>query len=81
MPTDALNIWAVAVFAIGGLLYLVMSLSTRSSTSSSTSINVRRPGWLARRRARGGITHRRGRVGVGYQSEFGRVELTKRELA
>jgi predicted transcriptional regulator len=27
MPTDALNIWAVAVFAIGGVLYLVIGVS------------------------------------------------------
>src|SRR5712692_10205097 len=55
-------------------------MSTRSA-SSSTSLDVRRPGWLARRPARGGIAHRRGRVGVGYRSAFAAVDLTERELA
>lgn len=53
MP-DALTLWSLAVLVIGGLMYAAMSMSTRSA-SSSTSIVVRRPGWIARRRARGGI--------------------------
>src|SRR4051794_41125545 len=55
MP-DALTIWSVAVLAIGGLLYVVMS--TRSS-STVPVLTVRRPGWIARRRARGGVAHGR----------------------
>jgi len=42
---------------------------------------IRRPGWIARRRARAGIAHRRDRVGVGYKSAVGAVHLTARELA
>jgi hypothetical protein len=56
-----------------------MSMSTRSSPTS-TAMAVRRPGWIARRRARGGIVHRRDRVGVGYRSAVGAVHLTAREL-
>lgn len=39
-----------------------------------------RPGWIARARARAGITHRRGEVGLGYHSAFSTAYLTKREL-
>ncbi len=46
-----------------------------------SAIAVRRPGWIARRRARAGIAHGRGRVGVGYRSAVGAVFLTERELA
>src|SRR6266498_550707 len=77
MP-DVLTLWSLAVLAIGGLMYLVMA---RASATSSTAIAVRRPGWIARRRARGGIAHRRDRVGVGYRSAVGAVHLTARELA
>jgi len=77
---DALTLWSLAVLAIGGLLYVAMSMSTRSS-ATSTAIAVRRPGWIARRRARAGIGHPRGRVGVGYRSATGAVHLTERELA
>ena len=45
------------------------------------AIAMRRPGWIARRRARGGIAHRRDRVGVGYKSAVGTVHLSVRELA
>src|SRR4051794_30469944 len=45
------------------------------------SMRVRRPGWIARRRARGGIKHQRDRVGVGYTSATRSVSLTARELA
>jgi Type IV secretion-system coupling protein DNA-binding domain len=70
----------VVVLAVGGLMYAAMSMSTRSATSSSP-IALRRPGWIARRRARSGIAHRRDRVGVGYKSAVGTVHLTLRELA
>src|SRR2546425_8322498 len=62
-------------------MYVMMSMSTRSSPRSSTSLAVRRPGWIARRRARGGIAHRRDRIGVGYKSAVGAVHLTPAELA
>jgi hypothetical protein len=73
MP-DALTLWSLAVLVIGGLMYAAMSMSTRSAPSSSP-IAMRRPGWIARRRARGGISHRRDRVGVGYKSAVGAVHL------
>jgi hypothetical protein len=66
MP-DALTLWWLAVLVVGGLMYAAMSMSTRSAPSSSP-LAVRRPGWIARRRARGGIAHRRDRVDVGYKS-------------
>jgi hypothetical protein len=64
---NGLPVASLAIFAIGGFMYFVMSMSTRSSPNSSTAMVVRRPGWIARRRARGGIAHRRDRVGVGYK--------------
>src|SRR5438876_1075025 len=66
---------------IGGLMYVAMSMSTRSSASSSRALAIRRPGWIARHRARNGIAHRRDRVGVGYKSAVGAVHLTVAELA
>jgi ABC-type glutathione transport system ATPase component len=78
---DALTLWSLAVLVIGGLMYVAMSVSTRSSPSSSTTMAVRRPGWIARRRARNGITHPRDRIGVGYKSAVGAVHLSVRELA
>src|SRR5438874_2504609 len=58
-----------------------MSVSARSTGATTHSIAVRRPGWIARRRARAGITHRRDRVGVGYGSATHQVGLSPRELA
>jgi hypothetical protein len=74
MP-DILTLWSLAVLVIGGGLYLAMS------RSSPRAMAVRRPGWIARRRARGGIRHRRDRVGIGYRSAISTVHLTARELA
>src|SRR6266568_8465956 len=79
MP-DALTLWSLAVLVVGGLMYVAMSRSTRSSPTS-TAMAVRRPGWIARRRARAGIAHRRDRVGVGYKSAVSAVHLSVRELA
>src|SRR6266702_7411986 len=79
MP-DALTLWSLAVLVIGGLMYVAMSRSSRSSPTS-TAMAVRRPGWIARRRARNGISHPRGHVGVGYKSAVGAVHLSVRELA
>src|SRR5262249_21300012 len=55
------------------------SKSSRGGTA--TSIAARRPGWIARRRARAGVRHPRGRVAVGYRSATGAVHLSERELA
>src|SRR5262245_21310793 len=71
----------MGVLTIGGALYAITSVSARSSTTTSTSIAVRRPGWIARRRARGGIAHGHGRLGIGYRAATSSVHLTERELA
>lgn len=71
-------IWAVLVFAIGGVMYAWMSLGTRGGTSQPA---VPAPGWLARRRARGGVQHPPGGAAIGYRSAFGRVSLSPREFA
>jgi hypothetical protein len=77
-----MTVWAVLVFAIGGAMYVVMSVSTRGTDHGpSNAMQVRRPGWIARRRARAGIAHRPGRVGVGYRSAMSTAHLTGRELA
>jgi hypothetical protein len=54
---------------------LLTRLRDRTAGSTGTAIAVRRPGWIARRRARGGIQHRRGRVGVAYASATRPVHL------
>jgi hypothetical protein len=51
---NGLPVASLAVFVIGGLMYVAVSISTRFSPSSSTAMVVRRPVWIARRRARGG---------------------------
>jgi hypothetical protein len=79
MP-DLMTLWAVAVLPVGGVLYLVMSRISTTSPGSSPQA-VRRSGWIARRHARNGIAHPRGRVGVGYRSAVGAVHLSVRELA
>jgi hypothetical protein len=68
----------VAVLGLGGLLYLVMSMSTRSATTKAPV--VRRPGWLARRRARGGIRHPKTGTAIGYGSAVHQVGLSGREM-
>ncbi len=52
----------LAVFAIGGLMYVAMSRSP--TTATPRALAVRQPGWIARRRARNGIAHPRGRAGL-----------------
>ncbi|MCA1648608.1 MAG: type IV secretory system conjugative DNA transfer family protein [Chloroflexi bacterium] len=81
LQTLELAAWLGAHLHGAQLVDGVLSLWTRSSATSSRTIATRRPGWIARRRARGGIQHRRGRVGVGYRSAVGVVDLTARELA
>jgi len=75
---NGLPIVSLAFLAFGGLMYVWMS---RSTSPRSTAIAVRRPGWIARRRARGGIRHRHDHVGVGYASATRSVHLSARELA
>jgi hypothetical protein len=73
------TLWSLAVLVFGGLMSVAMSRSTRSSPTS-TALATRRPGWIARHRARVGIAHRRDRVGVGYKSAVGTVYLSLRGL-
>jgi hypothetical protein len=72
---------SLAVFVIGGLMYAFMSASARSATSIGTSVAVRRPGWIARRRARGGIRPTKPGAAIGYSSAVRQVGLSPRELA
>jgi hypothetical protein len=71
---------SLAVFVIGGLMYAVMSVSTRSTTPS-TMMATRRPGWIARRRARGRIRPTKPGAAIGYASATRQVGLSPRELA
>ena len=66
---------SLLVFAVGGLMYAVMSMSTRSAPSSSPPA-VRRPGWIARRRARGGIRPTKPGAAIGYRSATQQVGLS-----
>jgi len=75
-PPGGVVVAYLVVIAMGGALYVAMSMSTRSTPSSSTAMAMRRPGWIAQRRARGGIAHRRDRVGVGYKSAVGALHLS-----
>jgi hypothetical protein len=69
LSLSPMTLWTVLVFAIGGAMYVAMSLSSHGTVGGrSTALQTRRPGWIARRRARGGITHRSDRIGVGYCS-------------
>src|SRR5919202_5029909 len=75
LPPTATLLMVYAVGAVlAGLMYVALSVATRASTSPR-AMAVRRPGWTARRRARGGIRHPRGRVGVGYTSAVRAVHL------
>jgi hypothetical protein len=68
-----LPVASLAIFAIGGAMYVAMSRATSGKPSSA--LVARRPGWIARRRARAGIAHPDGRVGIGYRSAFGAAHL------
>lgn len=70
----------VAVFVIGGLMYVAMSRST-SIRPSPSAMRISRPGWIARWRARGGISHDHDKIGIGYTSALRSIHLTLRELA
>ena len=65
-----------------GLLALAWANNQRRRPGSSTRRGTSgRPGWIARRRARAGISHGRGRVGIGYVSATRTMTLSGRELA
>src|SRR5919199_3453394 len=73
----------LVAIAVGVLVLLarVVRVGQFSAGPASTALSTRRPGWIARRRARAGIRHRHGRVGVGYISALRTVHLTLAELA
>jgi hypothetical protein len=71
----------IVLLAMLGVAWVTLSVKLNSATTSTKAMRIRRPGWIARRRARGGITHKRDRVGVGYTSATRSVHLSTRELA
>jgi hypothetical protein len=70
----------IVLLAMLGVLYVTLSIKPRSSTSTRMK-PVRRPGWIARRRARRGVQHKHDQVGVGYTSATRSVHLSLKELA
>src|SRR3954464_3022821 len=72
-PAIGMAAFAVATGVLGGASML--------RQPKARAIAVQLPGWIARRRARKGIQHGQGRVGVGYRSMVGRVYLSPREVA
>jgi hypothetical protein len=55
---------------------LITRLRDGVAGGSGSAIAPHRPGWIARRRADRGITHRRNRIGVGYRSAIrGTVDI------
>jgi hypothetical protein len=77
---NGLPVASLVLFVVSGLMYVAMSRSP-TTASAPQALATRRPGWIERRRARGGITHPRNRIGVGYKSAVGAVHLSVRELA
>jgi hypothetical protein len=71
----------IVLLTMLGVAWVTLSVKVNSATTSTKAMRIRRPGWIARRRARGGITHKRDRVGVGYTSATRSVHLSTRELA
>ncbi len=69
---NGLPVASLVLFAVGGVMYLAMA---RASAPATRSLARRSPGWIARRRARGGIAHHRGGIGVGYRSATAAVHL------
>jgi energy-coupling factor transporter ATP-binding protein EcfA2 len=74
-----MTIWFVAVVLFGGGMWLFITVGERRRHGQS--IAHPSPGWVARRRARNGVTHPAGGAAIGYRSAFGRVSLTAREFA
>src|SRR5919204_1826059 len=74
IPLTTLVVVAVGALVLATRMARGSTLSTPHERPGKT-LAVRRPGWIARRRARGGIRHPRGRVGVGYTSAVRAVHL------
>jgi hypothetical protein len=84
-PTwGGIPIVGLAELALVGAAYLAISRATTPgarTARAARALAVRQPGWLTRHRAAGGIQHRPGRVGVGYERAFfGTVHIGLDEL-
>ncbi len=71
---------AVIVAPVGAA---VLAVKARGANAGQREVYrpTRRPGWAARRRARRGVRHPHGRVGVGYASVLRPVQISDQELA
>jgi hypothetical protein len=79
-PTwQGVPIASFVVLAVGGLMYVAMSIDTKKARSPK-ALAVPRPGWIARRRAAGGLRHPKAGAALGYASATHRVGLSIREL-
>jgi hypothetical protein len=76
---NGLPVASLVVFAVGGLMYAGMYIST-TSPSTTRAPATRRPGRVARRRARGGIRPTKPGAAIGYGSATHQVGLSPREL-
>src|SRR5919199_4168039 len=74
IPLTTYLVIAVGVLVLATRMVRGSTLSTPHETPGKT-LAVRQPGWIARRRARAGIRHPRGRVGIGYASAMRAVHL------
>jgi hypothetical protein len=70
----------IVLLAMLGVAWVTLSVKVRSTTTSPRTMRVRRPGWIARRRARAGISHGDDKIGIGYTSATRSVHITAREL-
>src|SRR5947209_11054979 len=81
LPSEIQGIPLTTLVAVGMGVLVLGARMARGSTLSAPpqtegkALTVRRPGWIARRRARRGIRHPHGRVGVGYTSAVRAVHL------
>src|ERR687886_2175741 len=74
IPLTTYLVIAVGVLVLATRMVRGSTLSTPHETPGKT-LAVRQPGWIARQRARRGIRHSAGRVGVGYTSAVRAVHL------
>jgi hypothetical protein len=79
VPTwNGVPIAGLAVVGVGGAAYLAASIDSRKPRPQA--IAVPRPGWIARRRAAGGLRHPKAGAALGYGSAVHKVGLSAREL-
>src|ERR1051326_5422489 len=72
---NGLPIASLAIFALGGLVFIVMNRTPSPSSARTRALQVPRAGWIARWRAARGIAHRPGQVGVAYASAMRPIRL------